>query len=158
VDDVLFHHGCHLVDFSLWTVDSDVRRVRGELAPRHPVNDTSMDISMLIRYANEAIATTSLSYNARQAATGNIYLCENGVLKVSGSSVVFNGENVFEATAKPESGVLVQNRDFIEAIRNDRQPTCNADEALKSITVLQQVYDQMVTMEGVEKYRRRWDE
>ena len=158
VDDILFHHGCHLVDFSLWTIDSDVRRVRGELAPLHPVNGTSMDVSMLIRYANEAIATINLSYNARQPASGNRYLCENGVLEVNGKSVSFNGEEVFQTSENPESGVVVQDRDFIDAIREDREPTCNADEALKSMIVLQQVYDQMITMEGEEKYKRRWKE
>ena len=105
-----------------------------------------------------AFATINLSYNARQPANGNRYLCENGVLEVNGKSVSFNGEEVFQTSENPESGVVVQDRDFIDAIREDREPTCNADEALKSMIVLQQVYDQMITMEGEEKYKRRWKE
>ena len=45
---------------------------------------------------------------------------------------------------------------LIQALREDRQPSCNADDALPALAVLQQVYDQMVTMEGEAKYRRRW--
>ena len=156
-DDVLFHHGCHSVDFSLWTVDSDIRRVTGELAPLHELNNTSMDFSMLIRYANETIATVSLSYNAHQPFRANRYTCENGSLETEGKVVRFNGEVVFETLDNPEGGVLVQDREFFDAIREDRQPSCSADDALRALRPLQQVYDQMVTAEGEAKYKRPWD-
>mgnify|MGYP001451745155 CR=1 FL=1 len=155
-DDALFHHGCHSVDFSLWTVDADIRRVSGELSPLHTQTHTSMDFSMLIRYTNETIATVSLSYNAHQPFRANRYTCENGSLEIDGKVVRFNGETVFETPDNPESGVLVQNREFFDAIREDRQPSCNADDALRALRPLQQVYDQMVTVEGVSKYKRPW--
>jgi 2-hydroxy-4-carboxymuconate semialdehyde hemiacetal dehydrogenase len=156
VDDVVFHHGCHLVDFSLWTVGSAVRRVRGELAPKMALNDTCMDVSLVLRFDNEAMATISLSYNAPQGAGGNLYVCEKGVLEVTGSVVRFAGEVVFETPQNPESGVLVQNREFFAAIRDDREPSCNADDGVRALAPLQAVYDQMVELEGEEKYRRRW--
>jgi len=157
-DDVLFHHGCHSVDFSLWTIDSDIRRASGELSPLHKLNKTSMDFSLLIRYANETIATVSLSYNAHQAFRANRYTCENGSIEVEGKQVKFNGDVVFETPDNPEGGVLVQNREFFDAIREDRQPSCNADDALRALRPLQQVYDQMVTAEGSEKYQRPWEQ
>ena len=156
-DDVLFHHGCHLVDFSLWTIDAPVRRVRGELSPLHPDIGTSMDVSLIIRYANEAIATISLSYNAHQSAIANIFICENGTLSHTGKQVTFNGETVFETELNAEGGVLIQNREFFQAIREDRQPSCNADDGLRALTVLQQVYDQMTTLENQGKYQRKWE-
>jgi 2-hydroxy-4-carboxymuconate semialdehyde hemiacetal dehydrogenase len=155
-DDVLFHHGCHSVDFSLWTIGSDIRRVSGELGPVDPVNQTSMDFSMLMRYTNDTIATVSLSYNAHQSFRANRYTCENGSLEVEGKVVRFNGEVVFETPDNPEGGVSVQDREFFDAIRENRQPSCNADDALRALRPLQQVYDQMITAEGVEKYQRPW--
>ncbi len=156
-DDVLFHHGCHSVDFSQWTIDSDIRRVVGELAPLNTVNGTSMDFSMLIRYANETIATISLSYNAHQPFRANRYSCENGSLEIEGKIVRFNGESVFETPENPEDGVLVQDREFFDAIRENRQPSCNADDALRALRPLQQVYDQALTAEGSKRYKRPWD-
>ncbi len=158
VDDVVFHHGCHLVDFSLWTIGSPVRRARGEIAPKHAVNDTSMDVSLLIRYENETMATISLSYNAVQSATGNRYLCEKGVLEIEGKRVSFAGDTVFETSKKPESGVLVQNQEFITAIRERRTPSCDAEEGVRALAPLQAAYDQMLEMEGAQKYRRPWDD
>lgn len=158
VDDVVFHHGCHLVDFSRWTVGAPVRRVRGEIAPKHPVNDTSMDVSLLIRYENETMATISLSYNAPQGATGNRYLCEKGVLEIDGKQVKFSGQTVFETSRNPESGVLVQNREFVAAIREDRSPSCDASEGARSLAPLQTAYDQMLELEGVDDYQRRWED
>jgi len=156
-DDVLFHHGCHSVDFSLWTIGSDVRRVSGELAPLQELNGTSMDFSMLMRYTNETIATVSLSYNAHQPFRANRYTCENGSLELDGKIVRFNGEVVFETPENPEGGVVLQNREFIDAIRENRQPSCNADDALRALRPLQQVYDQMVVAEGDAKYKRPWN-
>ena len=156
VDDVVFHHGCHLVDFSLWTIGAPVRRVRGELAPKMALNDTCMDVSLVLRFDNEAMATISLSYNAPQTASGNRYICEKGVLELAGNTVRFAGETLFETPQNPESGVLVQNREFFDAIRENRQPSCNAEDGVRALATLQAVYEQMMELEGDEKYRRRW--
>ncbi|MBT3603098.1 MAG: Gfo/Idh/MocA family oxidoreductase [Candidatus Latescibacteria bacterium] len=155
-DDVVFHHGCHLVDFSRWIVGAPIRRVSGELSPLHSEIGTSLDVSLLMRYQNEAIATISLSYNASQSAKGNIFICENGTINHTGKSIVFNGETIFETDDSAESAILTQNREFIDAIREDRAPSCNANEALASLTPLQQVYEQMITLEKEAKYKRQW--
>ena len=155
-DDVLFHHGCHLVDFSIWAISARVRRVRGELTPLHPETGTSMDVSLLLRYANEAIATITLSYNARESARGNLFVCEKGTLNHTGKRVTFNGETVFETDMEAEGGVLGQDREFFDAIRENRQPSCSAEDGLYALGVLQQAYDQMVTLEDEDKYRRPW--
>ena len=157
VDDVLFHHGCHLVDFSLWCLDDEVRRVRGELSPLDPQTGSSLDVSMLLRYANEAIATISLSYNARQGASGQLFVCEEGTLEVRGNAVRFGGEVLFQAEGDGlRQGTLDQDREFVAAVRQGREPVCSAADALKSLAVLQAVYDQMVELDGEERYRRPW--
>lgn len=156
-DDVVFHHGCHLVDYSLWCVGADVRRVKGELSPLDAAIGTSMDVSLLIRYTNEAIGTISLSYNSKVSATGNRFVCENGTLELQGDAVLWNGEAVFEASEGLDGGVLVQDREFIASIREGREPSCGARDAQRALEVLQQVYDQAVTAEGEAKYKRMWD-
>lgn len=155
-DDVVFHHGCHLVDFSRWIIGAPVRRVRGELSPLHPDIGTSLDVSLLIRYANETIATISLSYNAHQSARGNLFICEQGTLEHTGKTVTLNGQIIFDTADSAEDAILTQNREFFAAIRENRQPSCNADEALLSLSPLQQIYDQMISLEKEAKYKRRW--
>ncbi|MDA0747405.1 MAG: Gfo/Idh/MocA family oxidoreductase [bacterium] len=157
VDDVLFHHGCHMLDFSLWAIGAPARRIRGELSPLHAKTGTSMDVSMLVRYANETMATLSLSYNSPRAFNGNLFICDNGTLSVSAKKVSLNNDLLFEGTGSLAEHVLAQNTDFVNAIRENRQPACNAEHGLAAITLLQQVYDQMVTLEDEEKYRRMWN-
>ena len=157
VDDVLFHHACHLVDFALWTLSADVRRVRGELSPLDPGTGTSLDVSMIFRTSEEQIVTISMSYNARPGAGGSLFVCENGTMILSGGSVTFGGEVIFQDEGKTSpQGVPAQDEEFIAAIREDREPSCTAQDGLNALVVLQQVYDQMVELEGEEKYRRRW--
>ena len=113
---------------------------------------------MLLRYASETIATISLSYNAPQGAAGQLYLCDNGTLDVTGDRVSFAGELLYEGGDGDslEAAVIVQNREFVDAIREGREPCCSATDALASLEVLQQVYDQMVELEGEKNYRRPW--
>lgn len=156
-DDVLFHHGCHLVDFSLWCIGAEVKRVRGELAPLSAVTGTTLDVSMLVRYANDAIATISLSYNAQPGVSGQVFICEHGTLEVKGGTVRFAGEAVFEKDGGGlEHGVLEQDRAFIGAVQGEMAPECTAVEAVASLEVLQNVYDQMVKLDGETPYRRPW--
>ncbi len=156
VDDILFHHGCHVLDYSLWVIGADVRRIRGELSPLHPKTCTSMDVSMLVRYSNETIANLSLSYNSPQAISTNSFICDAGTLVTTGNTVRLNGDTLFEDAGGLADHVLTQDLDFIDAIREDREPACNPGHALAALTLLQQVYEQMTNMENEEKYKRRW--
>ena len=133
-----------------------MRRARGEISPLHPEIGTSLDVSMLLRYENEAIATISLSYNAAQSARGNLFICEKGTIHHTGQTISLNGETIFETDTNAEGAILTQNREFIQAIREDRQPSCHAEEALASLIPLQQIYDQMITLENEDKYKRPW--
>ncbi len=158
VDDVLFHHGCHLVDFSMWCVGRPVCRVLGELSPVDPRTGTSLDVSLLIRYAGDAIATVSLSYNARRAASGDRFICDGGLLELEGGQARLDGEVVFTAEGQGglAAGVLAQDREFVAAVRDGRAVTCDAAVAVAALAVLQQVYDQTVAREGTERYSRPW--
>ncbi len=146
-----------MLDYSLWTIDRPVRRIRGELSPLDAGTGTSLDVSMLLRYATETIAALSLSYNARSGVNSNIYLCDAGTLIVSGNRVTLNGETLFRSDDTLDDDVLVQNTEFIESIRKDRQTECGAEHALEALGLLQQIYDQSITMEHQDKYKRMWE-
>ena len=155
-DDVLFHHGCHVLDYSLWTIGKPVRRIRGELSPLDAGTGTSLDVSMLLRYTTETIAALSLSYNARTGVNNNVYLCDAGALVVSGNRVALNGKTLFRSDDALDDDVLVQDTEFIDSVREDRQPECGAEHALHALDLLQQVYDQSITLENEDKYKRMW--
>ncbi len=156
VDDILFHHTCHHLDFALFTVGAQVRRVRGELSPIDPRTGTSLDVSLLMRHENECITTISLSYNSRKASSGDLFICENGLVTYSTKKVMFNDEVLFESGGDLHDSVLIQNQEFVSAIRENRQPSCNAEDGLRALALLQEVHDQMVALEGGDRYKRRW--
>ncbi len=69
----------------------------------------------------------------------------------------FDGDTLFEHSSDLGDHVLAQNTEFIAAIRADRQPACSAEHGLAALTLLQQVYDQMITLESETKYKRKWN-
>lgn len=70
VDDLLWHHGLHVLDVVLHLFPShaleDATMTRGS---RHPVHGGLMDLSVALRFAGGALATVALTYNAKAQFT-----------------------------------------------------------------------------------------
>ena len=156
-DDVLFHHGCHVLDYSLWTIDEPVRRIRGELSPLDAATGTSLDVSMLVRYTSETIAALSLSYNARSGVNNNIYLCDAGTLVVSGNQVALNGKVLFDSDDTLDDDVAGSERRIHRIDPRRQTASMQRGPGLEALDLLQQIYDQSITMDNPDKYKRMWE-
>src|SRR5690606_28397752 len=70
VDDLLWHHGLHVLDVALHLFGSDqlvdATMTRGG---RHPDHGGLMDLSIALRFASGALATVALTYNAKAQFT-----------------------------------------------------------------------------------------
>jgi len=70
VDDLLWHHGLHVLDVALHLFGSDqlvdATMTRGG---RHPDHGGLMDLSIALRFASGALATVALTYNANAQFT-----------------------------------------------------------------------------------------
>src|SRR5690606_32245636 len=70
VDDLLWHHGMHVLDAVLHLFEHDAL-VESRLAVgvRHPVHGGVMDAGVTLRFASGALATVALTYHARNQFT-----------------------------------------------------------------------------------------
>jgi 2-hydroxy-4-carboxymuconate semialdehyde hemiacetal dehydrogenase len=67
IDNLLWHHGCHQVDASLWVLGMPtVPRVQALLGPAHPTLGMALDAGLQMVTANGELITHSLSYNVEQ--------------------------------------------------------------------------------------------
>ena len=104
VDDLLWHHACHLVDATLWVTGNDdisfPTLLRGT---DHPDFGMTMDVTMSFGMGDDAwcIASHSLTYNAsalswqmRFCGTHGDYLFDSGKLFGTGGELLVEGASI----------------------------------------------------------------
>jgi 2-hydroxy-4-carboxymuconate semialdehyde hemiacetal dehydrogenase len=70
VDDLMWHHGLHVLDVVMHLFPGDTVEDAGlTLGARHPEHGGLMDASIAVRFAGGALATVALTYNAKAQFT-----------------------------------------------------------------------------------------
>ncbi len=63
-DSLIWHHGCHLVDLSLWLLESERVEVTAHLARPDTRTGIPMDLDILLRTPADQLVSLSLSFNS----------------------------------------------------------------------------------------------
>ena len=143
-DNLLWHHGQHATDMCLWLLG--VERpgevgVSSTLALPDKELDIPLDLSLTIRTARDQLATVSMSYNSHVSlydyvliGVEDTLIVENGVLR-NREGVLYDPK---EDQSDEKNSGLLQNREFVAAIREQRPAAISADAVLPALDVLQQ--------------------
>ena len=127
-DHLLWHHACHTVDlFQYQTGDlaEDVQILQG---PPHPELGIAMDMSIGLTSPSGAVCTLSLSFN-NDGPLGTFfrYICDNGTWIARYDDLVDGRQQPIDVSGVDVSmdGVELADREFIAAIREDREPNAS---------------------------------
>jgi len=67
IDNLLWHHGCHMVDAALWVLGTEeVKCVNAFAGRAHSRFDMTMDIAIAFQTYAQQVVTQSLTYNTEQ--------------------------------------------------------------------------------------------
>ena len=142
-DNLLWHHGCHLVDFSLWLLGAEAVAVQGQVAPPDAHTGIPQDLDILLRTTSNQLISLSLSYNVHMAMDEYVMVGAEESLHIRrGHLVSANGPG--EAPDHSDAygpAWEAQDREFLAALRERRAPDCSGAEALPALAVLQQMQD-----------------
>ncbi len=144
VDNMLWHHGCHFLDFICTLFPGDSFEVWAQAGPEHPELGIPMDLTLGMRSKDGALVSSVCSFNHHgpiQASCKVIGL-EN-TLEVGGPKLVDYQGNILmqQNPLDPFINILAEFRD---AIVQQRQPeSCFAQclEAMRLIDRLQRCID-----------------
>jgi 2-hydroxy-4-carboxymuconate semialdehyde hemiacetal dehydrogenase len=143
-DDLLWHHGGHVIDTALRLLGTPVEDVTAAIGPVWEGSGLPMDYAITIRTAGGGIASISLSYNAAIGASDYVVIGEDETVAIDGANVRTTEGPVYEADAAAavlERAVLEQDRDFLESIETGRRPGAAAADILAVLRVQQAVQD-----------------
>ena len=149
-DHLLWHHACHTVDLFAYQTGEKIVQVQALQGPKHPELGIAMDMSIGLKSESGAICTLSLSFN-NDGPLGTFfrYICDNGTYIARYDDLVDGREEAIDVTnvAVSMNGIELQDREFISAIKEGREPNASVQQALAAMQVLDQIEKHLETTE-----------
>ncbi len=144
-DHLLWHHAAHTVDLFAYQCGEPIVQVNGMEGPHHPELGIAMDMSIQMKTASGQICTLSLSFN-NDGPLGTFfrYICDNGTYIARYDDLVDGKEEPIDVSKVDISmnGIELQDREFIAAIREGREPNGSVSSVFDCYRVLHEVEQQ----------------
>jgi 2-hydroxy-4-carboxymuconate semialdehyde hemiacetal dehydrogenase len=141
-DHLLWHHAAHTVDLFLHQTGETPSLARAVEGPPHPKLGIAMDMSVQLKSASGAICTLSLSFN-NDGPFGSVfrYICDEGSFVARYDELVDGWDKPIDVSgvATVTDGVQLQDREFIAAIQEGREPRSSVRAVLPAYRVLGQL-------------------
>ncbi len=145
-DHLLWHHAAHTVDLFAYQARSPIVKANAVQGPIHPALGIAMDMSIQLKAANGAICTLSLSFN-NDGPLGTFfrYIGDTGTYIARYDDLVNGKEEKIDVSQVDVSmnGIELQDREFIAAIREGREPNSSVAQVLPCYEVLHQLEQQL---------------
>ncbi|MBL0923339.1 MAG: Gfo/Idh/MocA family oxidoreductase [Sphingomonadaceae bacterium] len=137
-DHLLWHHAAHTVDLFAYQAGPIVKANAIE-GPHHPELGIAMDMSIQLKAESGAICTLSLSFN-NDGPLGTFfrYIGDTGTYIARYDDLVDGKEEPIDVSkvAVSMNGIELQDREFIAAIREGREPNASVAQVLPCYKVL----------------------
>ncbi|MEJ6023662.1 Gfo/Idh/MocA family oxidoreductase [Ramlibacter sp. PS4R-6] len=147
-DHLLWHHAAHTVDLFQYQTGSRVVKANAIQGPIHPTLGIAMDMSIQLQAANGAICTLSLSFN-NEGPLGTFFrYIGDTATYIARYDDLFNGKDDKIDVSKVDvsmNGIELQDREFIAAIREGREPNASVAQVLPCYEVLDQLEKQLAS-------------
>ncbi len=138
-DHLLWHHAAHTVDLLRYQTGEEIVVANAIQGPIHPDLGIAMDMSVQLRTTTAKICTLSLSFN-NDGPLGTFfrYICDNGTYLARYDDLFTGADERIDVTDVDVStnGIELQDREFVAAIREGREPRSSIADVLPSYEVL----------------------
>ncbi|MGA7971750.1 MAG: Gfo/Idh/MocA family oxidoreductase [Pseudolabrys sp.] len=138
-DHLLWHHAAHTIDLFQYQVGETISDCYAVQGPPHPELKIAMDMGIVAKTPSGAILTLSLSFN-NDGPLGSFfrYICDNGTF-LARYDDLFDGKNEPIDVSKVDvsmDGIELEDREFIAAIKEKREPNGSLAQLLPCMHVL----------------------
>ena len=138
-DHLLWHHAAHTIDLFHYQTGETTSECYAVQGPRHPTLGIAMDMAIVMKVPSGAILTLSLSFN-NDGPIGSFfrYICDNGTYQAYYDDLVDGKKNPIDLSKVDVSmdGIELEDREFIAAIRDKRQPNSSVEQVLPCMRVM----------------------
>jgi 2-hydroxy-4-carboxymuconate semialdehyde hemiacetal dehydrogenase len=138
-DHLLWHHAAHTVDLFLHQTGQTASECFAVQGPIHPQLGIAMDMGIVLKVPSGAILNLSLSFN-NDGPLGSFfrYICDNGTWQAYYDDLADGKKNPIDLSGVDVSmdGIELEDREFIAAIRDKREPNSSIAQVLPCMRTL----------------------
>src|SRR5678816_1777310 len=138
-DHLLWHHAAHTIDLFQYQAGETISDCYAVQGPIHPQLGIAMDMGIVAKVPSGAILTLSLSFN-NDGPLGSFfrYICDNGTFKAFYDDLSDGKDNKIDVSKVDVSmdGIELEDREFIKAIQEKREPNGSLQQVLPCMHVL----------------------
>jgi 2-hydroxy-4-carboxymuconate semialdehyde hemiacetal dehydrogenase len=138
-DHLLWHHAAHTIDLFQYQIRETISDCYAVQGPIHPQLGIAMDMGIVAKVPSGAILTLSLSFN-NDGPLGSFfrYICDNGTYKAFYDDLSDGKDNRIDVSkvAVSMDGIELEDREFIAAIKERREPNGSLAQLLPCMHVL----------------------
>jgi 2-hydroxy-4-carboxymuconate semialdehyde hemiacetal dehydrogenase len=138
-DHLLWHHAAHTIDLFQYQAGETISDCYAVQGPQHPELKIAMDMGIVARVPSGAILTLSLSFN-NDGPLGSFfrYICDNGTYQAYYDDLADGKKNPIDVSKVDVSmdGIELEDREFIAAIKEKREPNGSLAQVLPCMRVL----------------------
>ena len=145
-DHLLWHHAAHTVDLFAYQAGEPVVEANVLEGPHHPELGIAMDMSIQMKTSGGAILTLSLSFN-NDGPLGTFfrYIGDTGTYVARYDDLVTGRDEVIDVSdvAVSMNGIELQDREFVAAIGEGREPNGSVHQVLACYETLDALEQQL---------------
>jgi 2-hydroxy-4-carboxymuconate semialdehyde hemiacetal dehydrogenase len=147
-DNLLWHHGCHVVDFALWMLgvtEPGSVEATGQLALPDQRMGIPMDLALTLRTPSDQLVSIAMSYNAHIPVHDYLMIGREDTLHYVNRGLVGSQGVIIGASDMRREGAdgnLLQDQEFLAAVREGRPAALSAEAVLPAYRALQDIQDQ----------------
>ena len=145
-DHLLWHHAAHTVDLFQYQTGEKIVKANAIQGPKHPELGIAMDMSIHLATETGKICTLSLSFN-NDGPLGTFfrYIGDTGTYIARYDDLVTGKEEVIDVSNVDVSmnGIELQDREFVAAIKEGREPNASVAQVLPCYIVLDKLQQQL---------------
>jgi 2-hydroxy-4-carboxymuconate semialdehyde hemiacetal dehydrogenase len=138
-DHLLWHHAAHTIDLFQYQAGETISDCYAVQGPIHPELNIAMDMGIVAKVPSGAMLTLSLSFN-NDGPIGSFfrYICDNGTYQAFYDDLTDGKKNPIDVSKVDVSmdGIELEDREFIAAIREKREPNASLAQVLPCMKVL----------------------
>jgi 2-hydroxy-4-carboxymuconate semialdehyde hemiacetal dehydrogenase len=149
VDNLLWHHMAHFVDFGLWMAIAPVRRVSGFMSPPDFRTGIPMQLFVGIETTSDQPLICWGSYYSRESIQETMVITDRDSYRIDLDRNTLTTAKGVQTIADEETNCGLVTRDFVQSLREGREPAVPGRSVLPTMEVLQKVQDRWDARHGL---------
>lgn len=142
VDNPLWHHAAHLVDFAIWTSGDTEMSIDGWMSKIDEKTGTPMNVHIRGETENGALISHLLSYCPRERVSETMVITDRDSYRIDLLRNTLTTGDGSKPLADEQSNCARVTQDFLSACRIGKRAAVTAEDVLPAMRALQKVQDQ----------------